>query len=60
MDLNHDWFIPYLLFERIVIVQLFADSVKSGNDDDDNDDSESNEGVSGAEESEYRNDKELL
>ncbi len=55
VDSNCGWFIPNLLFERVVINRSVADSTGSGHDDDNNDDdgSESSEGVSEAEESEY-------
>lgn len=62
VDSNRGWFIPNLLFERVVIDRSFADGFGSGNDDDDNDDdgSESSERVSRAEESEYGEEEELL
>ncbi len=52
---NHGWFIPNLLFERVVIDWSVADGTGSGHDDDDDNDngSESSEGVSEAKESEY-------
>lgn len=63
VDLNCSWFIPNLLFERVVIKTLFADTFGSGNNDDNNDDdgSKSSERMSEAraEESEY-GEKEVL
>lgn len=59
VDLNHGWFIPNLLFERVVIDWSVADGIGSGNDDNnnDNDSSESSEEVFGAEELEYGEEK---
>ncbi len=53
---NCGWFIPDLLFEKVVIDRSVADGTGSRNDDDDDDDdgSESSDGVSEAEELEYK------
>lgn len=59
MNLNYDWFILKLLFERVAIDWSVVYGTVSGNDDDDDDDNvgESSEKVSGAEESEYGEEK---
>lgn len=59
MNLNRDWFILKLLFERVAIDWSVAYGTVSRNDEDndDNNVSKSSEGVSGAEESEYGKEK---
>lgn len=59
VDLNYSWFIPNLLFEKVVIDWSFPNGTGSRNNDNnnDNDDSESSEGLFGAEESKYRKEK---
>lgn len=47
VDLNCDWFIPNLLFKRVVIDWLFLDNFGSRNDDN-----KSSQGVSKAKKSE--------
>ncbi len=55
VDLNCGWFIPNLLFKRVMIDWSVADGTRSKYDDDnnDNDGSESSEEVSKGEELEY-------
>lgn len=50
MDLNRGWFVPNLLFERVVIAWSIGDGSGSGSGYDDNDGSEDSKVVSGAEE----------
>lgn len=59
MDFNHSWFILYLLSEKVVIDQLFANITGSGNDSNNiNDDSnESNEEILRAEKLNYGKEK---
>ncbi len=56
VDLDRGWFIPNLLFKRVVMDRSVADGNASGNDNNDNvdDGSGSSEGVFKAKKSEYK------
>lgn len=60
MDLDYSWFIPNLIFERVIINCLIANSFESRIDDNNINSSENSIEVFGTEELKYRKEEKLL